>query len=180
MANTVMTGKVRASFVHIFEPTAYRNNPPRYSCSLIIPKTDKETISAIRKAIDAAIEDGKVKWGGKVPPVSKLTLPLHDGDEDRPEDPAYANSYYVKASSLEKPGIVDRDLTPITDPRGIYPGCYIRAVLNLYPYDANGSKGVAAGLAHVQFWADGEPLNGRTRAEDVFTKLVDDDDDFLS
>ncbi len=180
MANKVITGKVRASFVHVFEPTAYKNNAPRYSCALIIPKSDKETIDKIQRAINQSIEDGKIKWGGKIPPMSKLTLPLKDGDEDRPEDPAYANSYYVRATSLEKPGIVDRKRIEITDPRGIYPGCYIRAALNFYPYDANGSKGVAAGLANIQFWEDGEPLNGRTRAEDDFDNLDDDDDDFLS
>ena len=61
-----------------------------------------------------------------------------------------------------------------------YSGCYIRASINIYPFNANGNRGIAAGLSNIQFWEDGEPLNGRVRAEDEFDALDDDDaDDFL-
>ena len=56
----------------------------------------------------------------------------------------------------------------------------IRASINIYPFNANGNRGIAAGLSNIQFWEDGEPLNGRVRAEDEFDALDDDDaDDFL-
>ncbi|MEG1575014.1 MAG: DUF2815 family protein [Bacteroidales bacterium] len=68
----------------------------------------------------------------------------------------------------------------ITDPPELYSGCYARASINFYPFNTNGNRGVAAGLGNVQKWADGEPLNGRVRAEDEFGALDDvDDDDFL-
>ena len=178
MSTKVITGKVRASFVHVFEPAAINGGEPKYSCSLIIPKSDTVTIGKIREAIELAKQEGVPKWGGKIPP--NLKLPLRDGDVDRPDDPAYENSYFINATSQEQPGIVDRKRVKITDPQAIYSGCYIRASINIYPFNANGNRGIAAGLSNIQFWEDGEPLNGRVRAEDEFDALDDEDtDDFL-
>lgn len=178
MATKVITGKVRASFVHIFEPQSINGSDPKYSVSLIIPKSDTETIGKIKAAIEEAKQNGVPKWGGKIPP--NLKLPLRDGDVDRPEDEAYADSYFINATSQEKPGVVDRRRVPITDPLTIYSGCYIRASVNFYPFNANGNRGIAAGLSNIQFWCDGEPLNGRVKAEDEFDALdAEDDEDFL-
>lgn len=178
MATKVITGKCRASYAHLFEPYAVKpGNTPKYSVALIIPKSDTETIAKVNAAIDEALQDGIAnKWGGRRP--GNLKLPLHDGDTERPDDPAYANSYYINATSAEKPGVVSRKRLPITDPSVIYSGCYIRASVSFYAYDTGG-KGVAAGLNNVQFWCDGEPLNNRMKAEDEFDSLDDDDDDFL-
>ena len=179
MANKVITGKVRASFVHVFEPQSINGSEPKYSCSLIISKSDTETLGKIREAVEQARQDGIPKWGGKIPP--NLKLPLHDGDIERPDDEAYANSYFINAASREQPGVVDRRRVPITDPLAIYSGCYIRASINFYPFTATVSKGVAAGLSNIQFWCDGEPLNGRVKAEDEFDALDDsDEEDFLN
>ena len=176
---TPYTGKVRASFVHVFEPAAINGGEPKYSCSLIIPKSDTVTIGKIREAVEQAKQEGIPKWGGKLPP--NLKLPLRDGDVDRPDDPAYENSYFINATSQEQPGVVDRRKVKITDPLAIYSGCYIRASINIYPFNANGNRGIAAGLSNIQFWEDGEPLNGRVRAEDEFDALdVEDDEDFLN
>ena len=179
MSTKVITGKSRASFVHLFEPHSTNGSDPKYSVSLIIPKSDEETIGRIQGAIEEAVQAGIAnKWGGKRPP--NLKLPLRDGDEERPDDPAYADSYFINANSVERPGIVDRKRVPITDPTAIYSGCFIRASINFYPFNTNGNRGVGAGLGNVQFWEDGEPLNGRVRAEDEFDALdAGDEDDFL-
>ncbi len=175
----IITGKVRASFAHVFEPQAINGSEPKYSCSFIIPKSDSETIGKLNAAIEDATQEGIVsKWGGKIP--MGLKLPLRDGDEDRRGDPAYADCYFINASSKEKPGVVDPMKHRITDPLAIYSGCYVRASLNIYPFNTNGNRGIAVGLNNVQFWCDGEPLNGRTRAEDEFDELdTTDEDDFL-
>lgn len=179
MSTKVITGKVRASFVHVFEPQSVNGSEPKYSCSFIIPKSDTETIAAIKAAIEQAKQDGIAKFGGKIPP--NLKLPLRDGDIDRPDDPNYADCYFVNANSKERPGIVDRRRIPITDPLELYSGCYVRASINFFAFNTNGNRGIAAGLGNVQKWCDGEPLNGRVRAEDEFDALdTDDDDDFLS
>lgn len=179
MSTKVITGKVRASFVHVFEPASVNGSEPKYSCSFIIPKSDTQTIAAIKAAIEQAKQDGIAKFGGKIPP--NLKLPLRDGDIDRPDDPNYADCYFVNANSKEKPGLVDRRRIPITDPLELYSGCYVRASINFFAFNTNGNKGVAAGLGNIQKWAEGEPLNGRVRAEDEFEALdAEDDDDFLS
>jgi len=179
MSTKVITGKCRASYVHIFEPHSTNGSEPKYSISIIIPKSDADTIGKIRAAIEEAKQSGISKWNGKLPP--NLKLPLRDGDEERPDDPAYADSYFINCNSVEKPGIVDRKRVPITDPTVIYSGCYIRVSINFYPFNTNGNRGVGAGLGNVQFWCDGDPLNGRVRAEDEFDALdAEDEDDFLS
>ena len=168
----------RFSFLHCWEPDSVNGSEPKYSVSAIIPKSDTKTVNAIKAAIEVAKQESLPKWGGKIPP--NLKLPLRDGDVDRPEDPAYADSYFINATSQEQPGVVDRKRVKITDPLAIYSGCYIRASINIYPFNANGNRGIAAGLSNIQFWEDGEPLNGRVRAEDEFDALDDDDaDDFL-
>ena len=179
MSTKVITGKVRTSYVHIFEPHSTNGSDPKYSLSIIIPKSDTETIGKIRAAIEEAKQSGVSKWGGKIPP--NLNLPLRDGDEERPDDPAYADSFFVNCNSIERPGIVDRKRVPIVDPTVVYSGCYVRVSVNFYPFSTNGNRGVGAGLGNVQFWADGDPLNGRVRAEDEFDALdAEDDEDFLS
>ena len=69
----------------------------------------------------------------------------------------------------------------ITDPLEVYSGCYVRASITFYPFNTNGNRGIACGLQNIQKWCDGEPLNGRVRAEDEFDALDDvDDEDFLN
>lgn len=177
----VITNKVRFSYVHVFTPTAVgESEDKKYSVSIIIPKSDKETIKLIKEAIKNATEKGKTdKWGGKVP--ANLKTPLRDGDEERPEDEAYANAYFINASANTKPGVVDRNLEPITDEEDFYSGCYGRASITFYAFNASGNKGIAAGLNHVQKTSDGERLGGRVAPEIDFDDEpdFDDEDDFL-
>ena len=174
----LVTGKVRLSYAHIWEPVSVNGGDEKYSISLIIPKSDTKTINAIKQAVEEAKADGKTKYGGKIP--ANLKLPLRDGDIERPDDEAYKNSYFINANSNEKPQIVDRKVQAILDRSEVYSGCYARVSITLYPFNINGNKGVACGLGNIQKIADGEPLGGRTNAEDDFTVFDDDEDDFLS
>mgnify|MGYP002766656292 CR=1 FL=1 len=99
-------------------------------------------------------------------------------DEERPDDPAYADSYFINANSATKPGVVDADCQPILDTSELYSGIYGRASINFYAFNTNGNRGIACGLNNLQKLRDGEPLGGKSRAEDDFAD--DDDDDFLS
>ncbi len=166
MSNKVITGKVRFSYANVFEPKSINGSEPKYSVSLIIPKEDKVTIDKIKAAIEVAKKEGLSKLGGKIP--ANLKTPLRDGDIDRPDDPAYADSYFVNANSTIRPGIVDANLQPIIDSTEFYSGCYGRASIVFYAYNANGNKGIACGLQNLQKLEDGEPLGGRSRAEDDF------------
>jgi hypothetical protein len=179
MANTtkVVTGKVRLSYAHVWDPVSINDSKPKYSVSLIIPKGDKETVKKINAAVDAAIEEGIAKFGGKKPNKAALKLPLRDGDTER-DDEVYKNAYFVNANSTTAPQIVDRSVQPILDREEVYSGCYARVSINFYAYNTNGNKGIACGLGNIQKIADGEPLGGRSNAKDDFSSL--DDDDFLN
>lgn len=173
----VTTGKVRLSYTHLFEPHAMDGNEPKYSTSVIISKNDKETLMAIKEAVEQVKKEGAAKWGGKVP--TTLKTPLRDGDAERPDDPAYANSFFLNANSKNKPGVVDQFVQPVLDATEVYSGCYGRLTLNFYAYNANGNRGIAAGLGNVQKLEDGEPLGGFTRAEDDFDAIETTEENFL-
>lgn len=178
----VITGvNTRWSYVNAWEPKSINGGAPKYSVSLIIPKSDTKTIEKIQAAIQAAYEEGqgKLKGNGKsVHALSVLKTPLRDGDAERPDDEAYADSYFVNANSGTAPGIVDADRNPIIDRSEVYSGVYGRASINFYAFNSNGNKGIACGLNNLQKIRDGEPLGGKSRAEDDFA--TEEDDDFLS
>ena len=92
----------------------------------------------------------------------------------------YAGCYFINANSATKPGVVDASCQPIHDTSELYSGIYGRASINFYAFNANGNKGIACGLNNLQKLRDGEPLGGKSRAEDDFADMDDDDDDFLS
>ena len=178
----VITGvNTRWSYVNAWEPKSINGGAPKYSVSLIIPKSDTKTIEKIQAAIQAAYEEGqgKLKGNGKsVPALSVLKTPLRDGDAERPDDEAYADSYFVNANSGTAPGIVDADRQPIIDRSEVYSGVYGRASINFYAFNSNGNKGIACGLNNLQKIRDGEPLGGKASAESDFA--TDDDEDFLN
>lgn len=174
----VVTGvNTRFSYFHGWEPVSINGGTEKYSVSVLIPKSDKETIKAIEAAVDAAIEDGIAKFGGKKPNKAAIKLPLRDGDIER-DDEAYKGHYFVNANSTTAPQIVDKSVKPILDRDEVYSGCYGRVSLNFYAFNSNGNKGVACGLGNIQKIKDGEPLGSRSSASDDFTSL--EDDDFLA
>jgi hypothetical protein len=171
-ATKVVTGKVRLSYVHVWEPySADDENEPKYSCVLLIPKSDKATLAKLEAARAEATEQGKPKWGGKIPPNLKYTL--RDGDEeaDLERNPEYAGHMFMSVTSKTRPGIVDRDVNPILDSTEVYSGCYARVSINAFPYNAKGNRGISFGLNHIQKLEDGDFLGGRSRAEDDFDAL---------
>ena len=168
----------RISFANIWEPKAINGGDEKYSVSCLIPKSDKKTLARIQKAVEAAKEDGKTrKWSGKIPP--NLKLPLRDGDIDRPDDENYEDCYFLNASSKDAPQVVDRKVNPVVDPMMVYSGCYCNVSVNFYAFNANGNRGVAAGLGNIQFVRDGERLSGKASADADFDALEDDDEDVL-
>lgn len=178
----VITGvNTRLSYANVWDPKSINGGAPKYSVSLIIPKSDTKTIGKINAAIQAAYEEGqsKLKGNGKsVPALTVIKTPLRDGDLERPDDEAYRGCYFINANSATAPGIVDADRQPILERSEIYSGVYARASINLYAFNSNGNKGIACGLNNLQKIRDGEPLGGKSRAEDDFA-TDDDDDDFL-
>ena len=181
----VITGKdTRWSYCNVWEAKAINGGTPKFSVSLLIPKSDTVTVKKIKDAIEAAYREGeaKLKGNGKsVPALSVIKTPLRDGDQERPDDPAYAGHYFLNANSTTAPGIVDADCQPILTRSEVYSGVYGRASISFYAFNSSGNRGIACGLNNLQKIRDGEPLGGRASAESDFSDFDDeDDDDFLS
>jgi len=174
-ATKVVTGRVRLSYVHAFEPFSNtEGQEPKFSVVLLIPKSDRATIAKLRAAQQAALAGAADRlFGGKVPKVFKDTL--HDGDTeaDLDRNPEYADHWYMSVSSKTRPGIVDQDVNPILDSTEVYSGCYARVSINCFAYSTSGNKGVSFGLNHIQKMGDGDFLGGRSKAEDDFDAVDD-------
>jgi hypothetical protein len=178
----VITGpNTRWSFANVWEAKSINGGTPKFSVSLIIPKSDNKAVAKIKAAIEAAYHEGesKLKGNGKsVPPLTALKIPLRDGDAERPDDEAYTNAYFINANATTAPGIVDADRNPIMTRSEVYSGVYGRASISFYAFNSNGNKGIACGLNNLQKIRDGEPLGGKASAEDDFA--TENDEDFLA
>lgn len=185
MATKVVTGKVRFSYVNIFEAqTSQGGGDPKYSVTLLIPKSDTATMGKIKEAINEARENFCKRNGASALPAKPNTT-LHDGDGVKdsgdPYGPECKGCYVISVSSKLKPTIVDNFRNDITDPGEVYSGCYGRAAINFYGYNRNGKKGISAGLLSIQKLHDGEPLGGSFGSADDFDDNFTDEafDDFM-
>lgn len=171
MSTNVTTGEVRLSYVNLFQPRAQQEGgEPKYSVTILLPKSDTATYQRIQAAIQEAYEKGvSEKWNGARPP---LKTTIHDGDGVRPSGepfgPECKGHWVFTASSKQKPEVVDANLNPIIDQSKVYSGVYGRVNINFYAYNQSGNRGISAGLGPVQILRDGEPLGGRVSAADAF------------
>lgn len=174
----VMTGEVRLSYVHLVEPYANPQQPgaePKYSVTLLIPKTDTATKADIDSAMKAAYEQGVAdKWKGARPQMKNALI--YDGDgmkqDGTPYGPECKGCWVLSARTNRKPQVVH-----VSNPRAelvstdIYSGMYARVSINFYPYSGQ-QKGVAAGLSNVFKTREGEPLSGGASAESEFDGIA--------
>ena len=186
MATKVVTGKVRFSFCHLFEAQESQGGgDPKYSVTLLIPKSDKATMQKIQAAMQEARDNFCAKNGATSLPA-KPTHTLHDGDGTRPSGdpfgPECKGCWVITVSSKQKPVVVDAFGNAIADPGEVYSGCYGRASINFYGYNRAGKKGLSAGLLAVQKLHDGEPFGTVGSADDFndgYTDASGDDDGFM-
>lgn len=173
MGAKVITGTVRFSYVNVFRKSDLDN---KYSVVLLIPKDDKKTLNAVRKAIETAKKEGIAdKWKGKEP--RDLWNPLRDGDDEKADEhPEYAGMYFLKAKSDSKPIILDEYKDEILDETEFYSGCWGRANISFFAFD-NNTKGISVGLNALQKKRDDEAFGGRITMEAARNDFDDDDED---
>ena len=178
----VIVKNVELAYVHLLQPFrgAEGNQSPKYSCVIIIPKTDTEQIRAIKLAIKAAHQIGQAdKWHGKGPALTSdpngCKHPLRDGDIQRPDDEAFKGCMFMTANASTKPGVVDefgRDLTEPGREEEVYSGMKAHVSITFFAYEASGNRGIACGLNNVMKTADGIRRGGRVSAEADFAGLI--------
>lgn len=182
LARSCLTPKCRFAFPAVFEPTQFEDQEPKYQVTMLFKK--KADLSKLHAAAKAA---AKQQWGtaleSKLPKGKKgvpFAWPWNDGNEKEDLD-GFKGHIYIKASSKRRPGVVDRDKSPITEEDdAFYAGCYGRAALIAFAYGGPGTKynpGVSFALQHVQKLDDGEPFGGGPSAEDTFDDWDDDSEE---
>lgn len=172
----VTTGIARLSYEHIFQPYVRNaNDTPKYSATILVPKSDTATKARLDAAIEAAKRAGmKDKFGGMIPPF--LTTPLHDGDGVRPSDgmpygQECKGHWVFTANAKNPPSVVDMNRQPIVDESEIYSGVYAYVNVTFFPYNSNSKKGIGCGLNAVMKARDGEPLGSHITVDDAFAGL---------
>lgn len=168
MSKVTTKSEVRLSYTNLLEPRMQDEEKPdvlTYSTAILIPKSDKETITAIKAAIAEALAEGVAKkWGGKAP--KGLKNPLRDGDEkedkDGNKDELYAGHFFLNAKGprggAEKPILLDSKGNETDSESVIYSGVFARMSLQFYAYDKSGNRGVACGVSSVLSMEHGDPL----------------------
>ena len=171
----MITPEMILSYPVLFEAKENLSGVLKFSCSLLIDKSDEAGVKELQDAIEKAKLKGKSTiWGGKIP--NFRYKPLRDGDEElasgEKEDPVYKGKYFLNCTSNEAPGVVGPDAKPLMDRKLIYAGCVVRADINPFPYDNGGNKGIGWGLNNIMKVRDGERLDGRMDAEDAFASFA--------
>lgn len=173
-----LTGEVRLSYVHLTQPYANSKNPgaePKFSVTMLIPKTDVATKADLDRAYEAAAQDAVAKkWGGFRPPQLKPII--HDGDGVRQDGTPFGEEckghWVVTASSKQPPQVVGIDnINCQLAPQDIYSGMYGRVTVRFFGYSNSGNKGVGCGLGNVLKTRDGEPLSGGASAAADFAGI---------
>lgn len=164
------------SYVHLFKPyAAMQGQEEKFSVTVLVPKTDTDTMNRIHGAIEAAKQRGiSEKWNGQCPPM--VPTPVYDGDGVRPSDGAAfgpeCKGHWVFTASAKAdypPEVVDTQGNPVINQSEVYSGMYGRVNVTFYPYSYGGKKGVGCGLGPVQKTRDGEALGGsRISAAEAF------------
>ena len=190
MANAthVVTGKVRFSYEHLMKPYANTTNDPnaqpKYSVTVLVPKSDTTTKARLDAGINAAKKAGQeTKKYKEGTPIDKLPTPIWDGDGYRadgytPFGPECKGMWVFTAScnADRKPEVVDAGGNPIITASEIYSGIWGRVSVDFFPYNFAGKQGVGCALCNAQKLADGEPLGAaRPSAGDDFGATGDED-----
>ena len=174
----VLTGEVRLSYVHLNEPYANPKMPgaePKYSCTILIPKTDTATKADIDASMKAAYEAAVTNdWKGARPQLRNALI--YDGDGVRndgtPFGPECKGHWVMTANSKRKPQVVHiSNLKAELAPQDIYSGMYARVTVNFFAFSVNGNRGIGCGLGNVLKIRDGEPLSGGASAASDFEGL---------
>lgn len=167
----IVTKKVRFSYVNVFEPRALEGGEPKYSVTLLIPKSDTETYNKIVEAMNKTLTEAVADvFKGVMPATPKF--PIYDGDGLRPGGEPFGEEckghWVITANSKERPEVVDIAVQPIMSKSDFYSGCYGRASIVFFAYNTNGNKGIGCGLNNIQKLEDGQPLSGRSTAAEDF------------
>jgi hypothetical protein len=169
---------VRMAFAqNLFTPAKDDKGVLRYKAAFII-----EPGSEAGKAMQAAVAQvAKDKWGAKAPAI--LTQLKKDNrisfkEEARTNDAGEAydgfeGMWSASASNKKRPTTINRDRTPVSEGDNVlYSGCYVNAIVDVWPQDNEHGKRINVALTGVQFVRDGDAFGGsKVAAPDAFDDI---------
>ena len=184
----VLTGAIRSSFLYVFEAREDMGGKLKYSLEVLQPKSDKQTMEDVNRAIKNAITE---KWGNK--PPANLYIPVRDGDIGGPTglggkdvqvgDEPYKDHFFYTASNTKNVTVLDSGRRPIINESDVKSGDYFHASLNFYGYEAKNDKGVivkkgvGVSLRGLMFIKKGEALGSDFDASGDFDSIEASDAD---
>ena len=173
-AHIVLTN-VRLSYAHLDKPYSNNGGEPKYSATILVPKTDPANRQKIDAAIRAATARMREKKGNSFPATPKTSV--HDGDGVRPSDgqpfgDECKGCWVFTASSKTQPDCRDQYKQPLLDGSELYSGVWAHVGVTFFGYDSGSNKGIGVALDTVMKARDGEPLGGmRASADDDFADI---------
>lgn len=159
----IMLKNVRLSFPSLFRKAEFDGKETKYEATFILdPVVNKAEIDLLKKAIGGVVAD-KLK-GAKLK-SDKLCLKMAD-DADRPE---YVGKWLIKGSSNRMPVVLTAGRQHVTEEgkSPMYSGCFVNAKVSLWGMDNKWGKRVCCELIAIQFFEDGENLDGSYISPDV-------------
>lgn len=157
---SIKLNKVRLSYPSLFNLKVWpakpneSPKPGKYEATFIIHKEDnKKEIELINSHIDSCLNT----LGTSRNKIKVDNMCLKDGDLTDIEE--YQNAYTIKATSLNRFPIVNKDgTTPVHESDDIfYAGCYVSAYIDLWIY-TKPNPGISCNLRAIQFVSSGDTL----------------------
>jgi hypothetical protein len=163
----VLTPPGLLSFPSLFQPRPPAPGAePRYSAAIVFDEEAQKS-EAFQTLGQMIIDCAKAEFGQNVN-LKSLRFPIRDAAEK--EYSGFGpGKKFIQPWTKNRPGLVDANLDPITDPSAVWGGQIVRASVTPFAYATSGNKGVALGLRHIQVLRMDMPrLDGRGTAEGDF------------
>lgn len=162
----------RLSYPTLFTAKSFEGSKPAFSAVLLLDKkTNAMDIKRVQAAIAFLVKEG---LKGKHPGADRVCL--REGSTKADTDGYGDDVMFVPARNEKRPGVVDRDLTPLSEEDGKpYAGCYVNAVVRLWAQDNKYGKRINASLRNVQFVKDGTPFGEKPVSPEEDFSVVEED-----
>jgi hypothetical protein len=164
---------VTLSYPHLFRAkTINDTGAPKFSAAFLIPESNPQ----LRELFDLANQVINTKYPNGELPHNFKGLPCYNA-ADHPKYSkleAYKGMWLLNSSKAESQGapiIVDQQRNKVIDQSLIYPGLVVNVAVSIYTYDHPTSKGVTTGLEAIQIVRDGDRLDNRPSADELFQPI---------
>lgn len=171
----IKTPLFRVSFPQLWESKRYKEGALKWSVTMLFP--ENTDLTPLKRACKEAIVNRwgaeKAKWPANLALIDLKTYLSVSGKDGWPFRPGgcksydgYADTVFAKATSNDDgehqpPVVVYPDLTPMTEPRNLYAGCWAEAIVLAHAFDdGDGNRGISLLVQSVHKVRDDEPFGG--------------------